>query len=92
MPLSWFGYVIHFFISNFQPVRWFDGIMPNSGVEFGIWWKSTASERDTDLFTLLRAALWRKIELWDLPGFCGNASGHFRYLPTPQNAHIKSAL
>ena len=34
----------------------------------------------TRLFTLLRAALWRKIDLWDLLRFCGTAGGHFRYL------------
>src|SRR5208282_262599 len=41
----------------------------------------------TRLFTLLRAALWRKIDLWDLLRFCGTAGGHFRYLATPQNAY-----
>jgi len=42
----------------------------------------------TKLFTLLRAALWRKIDLWDLLKFCGTAGGHFRYLATPQNAYL----
>jgi hypothetical protein len=42
----------------------------------------------TRLFTLLRAALWRKIDLWDLLKFCGTAAGHFRYLATPQNAYF----
>ena len=42
----------------------------------------------TRLFTLLRAALWRKIDLWDLLRFCGTAGGHFRYLATPQNAYF----
>jgi Transposase DDE domain len=42
----------------------------------------------TRLFTLLRAALWRKIDLWDLLRFCGTAAGHFRYLATPQNAYF----
>ena len=42
----------------------------------------------TRLFTLLRAALWRKIDLWDLLRFCGTAGGHFRYLATPQNAYL----
>ena len=32
----------------------------------------------TRLFTLLRAALWRKIDLWDLLRFCGIAGGHYR--------------
>src|SRR5262252_7666434 len=42
----------------------------------------------TRLFTLLRAALWRKIDLWDLLRFCGTAGGHFRYLATPRNAYF----
>jgi hypothetical protein len=42
----------------------------------------------TRLFTLLRAALWRKIDLWDLLRFCGTADGHFRYLATPQSAYF----
>jgi hypothetical protein len=42
----------------------------------------------TRLFTLLRAALWRKIDLWDLLSFCGTAGGHFRYLATPQDAYF----
>jgi hypothetical protein len=42
----------------------------------------------TRLFTLLRAALWRKIDLWDLLRFCGIAGGHFRYLATPQDAYF----
>jgi len=42
----------------------------------------------TRLFTLLRAALWRKIDLWDLLKFCGTAAGHFRYLATPQSAYF----
>src|SRR5258708_2008194 len=39
----------------------------------------------TRLFTLLRATLWRKIDLWDLLRFYGIADGHFRYLATPQS-------
>ena len=42
----------------------------------------------TRLFTLLRAALWRKIDLWDLLRLCGTAGGHFRYLATPENAYF----
>jgi hypothetical protein len=41
---------------------------------------SSWSHSFTRLFTLLRAALWRKIDLWDLLRFCGTAGGHFRYL------------
>jgi Transposase DDE domain len=42
----------------------------------------------TRLFTLLRSALWSKIDLWDLLRFCGIAGGHFRYLGTPENAYF----
>jgi hypothetical protein len=42
----------------------------------------------TRLFTLLRAALWSKVDLWDLLRFCGTAGGHFRYLATPQEAYF----
>jgi len=42
----------------------------------------------TRLFTLLRAALWSKVDLWDLLRFCGTAGGHFRYLATPQDAYF----
>jgi Transposase DDE domain/Domain of unknown function (DUF4372) len=49
---------------------------------------SSWSHSFTRLFTLLRATLWRKIDLWDLLRFCGIAGGHFRYLATPQNAYF----
>ena len=49
---------------------------------------SSWSHSFTRLFTLLRATLWRKIDLWDLLRFCGIACGHFRYLATPQNAYF----
>ena len=49
---------------------------------------SSWSHSFTRLFTLLRAALWRKIDLWDLLKFCGTAGGHFRYLATPQSAYF----
>jgi hypothetical protein len=49
---------------------------------------SSWSHSFTRLFTLLRAALWRKIDLWDLLRFCGTAGGHFRYLATPQDAYF----
>jgi hypothetical protein len=49
---------------------------------------SSWSHSFTRLFTLLRAALWRKINLWDLLRFCGTAGGHFRYLATPQHAYF----
>ena len=50
--------------------------------------KSNWHHSFTRLFTLLRAALWRKIDLWDLLRFCGTAGGHFRYIATPQNAYL----
>src|SRR5258707_5529894 len=49
---------------------------------------SSWSHSFTRLFTLLRATLWRKIDLWDLLRFCGTAGGHFRYLATPQSAYL----
>jgi Transposase DDE domain len=42
----------------------------------------------TRLFTLLRAALWNKVALWDLLRCCGTAGGHSRYLATPQDAYF----
>jgi Transposase DDE domain/Domain of unknown function (DUF4372) len=49
---------------------------------------SSWSHSFTRLFTLLRATLWRKIDLWDLLRFYGTAGGHFRYLATPQSAYL----
>src|SRR5215831_76921 len=49
---------------------------------------SSWSHSFTRLFTLLRAALWRRIDLWNLLRFCGTAGGHFRYLATPQSAYL----
>jgi hypothetical protein len=49
---------------------------------------SSWSHSFTRLFTLLRATLWSKIDLWDLLRFCGIAGGHFRYLATPQSAYF----
>ena len=49
---------------------------------------SSWSHSFTRLFTLLRAALWRKIDLCDLLRFCGTAGGHFRYLATPEHAYF----
>jgi hypothetical protein len=34
------------------------------------------------------AALWKKVDFWDLLSFCGTAGGHFRYLATPQDAYF----
>lgn len=42
----------------------------------------------TRLFTIIRAALWRKIDLWDLLRGYGTAGGHFRNLATPDQAYF----
>jgi hypothetical protein len=40
------------------------------------------------LFTLLRAALWKKWEVLSLLRLYGTAGGHFRYLATPEQAYL----
>jgi hypothetical protein len=42
----------------------------------------------TRLFTLLRAALWQKLELRSLLESCGTAAGGGRFLGTPQTAYL----
>lgn len=42
----------------------------------------------TRLFTLLRAALWKKLNLLDLLKSYGTASGSFRFLAAPQQAFL----
>lgn len=42
----------------------------------------------TRMFTLTRAALWRKIDLLDLLKTYGTAGGHFRHLATPDQAYF----
>jgi hypothetical protein len=42
----------------------------------------------TRLFTLLRSALWHKLELRSLLETYGTAGGHFRFLGTPQQAYL----
>lgn len=44
----------------------------------------------TRLFTLLRAVLWKKIDLLDLLRCCGTAGGSFRALATPEQAYFPS--
>ncbi len=44
----------------------------------------------TRLFTLIRAALWKKIDLQDLLKCYGTASGHFRFIATPHQAYFAS--
>jgi len=41
------------------------------------------SQGFTRLFTIARAALWRKIDLLELLRSDGTAGGHFRHLATP---------
>jgi hypothetical protein len=38
------------------------------------------------LFTVLRAAIWLRLDLMELLHYYGTASGHFRFLATPQDA------
>lgn len=42
----------------------------------------------TRMFTLTRAALWRKIDLLELLKSYGTAGGHFRHLATPDQAYF----
>jgi hypothetical protein len=42
----------------------------------------------TRLFTIARAALWRKIDLLELLRSYGTAGGHFRHLATPEQAYF----
>lgn len=42
----------------------------------------------TRLFTLLRAALWQRLDLRALLESYGTAGGHFRFLGTPQQAYL----
>jgi hypothetical protein len=42
----------------------------------------------TRLFTLLRSALWQKLELRSLLEAFGTAGGHVRFLGTPQQAYL----
>lgn len=40
------------------------------------------------LFTLVRATLWQKWNVWDLLRRYGTAEGHFRYLAQPEQAYF----
>ena len=40
------------------------------------------------LFTLIRAALWKKWDVLSLLRRCGTADGHFRYLARPEPAYL----
>ena len=42
----------------------------------------------TRLFTLLRSALWQKLDLRSLLEAYGTAGGHFRFWGTPQQAYL----
>lgn len=46
----------------------------------------------TRLFTILRAVLWSKIDLWDLLGRYGTAGGSFRNLARPEQAYFPGFL
>jgi IS4 transposase len=40
------------------------------------------------LFTILRASLWRKWDLFDLLRLYGTANGHYRYQAHPEQAYL----
>lgn len=42
----------------------------------------------TRMFTIVRAALWRKIDLLELLRDYGTADGHFRHLAMPEQAYF----
>ena len=42
----------------------------------------------TRIFTVVRSALWRKLDLRALLESYGTAGGHFRFLATPQAAYF----
>jgi hypothetical protein len=44
----------------------------------------------TRIFTLIRAALWRRVDLPSLLQSCGTAGGSFRALATPEQAYFPS--
>jgi IS4 transposase len=46
----------------------------------------------TRLFTIVRAVLWSKIDLWDLLGCYGTAKGSFRNLALPEQAYFPGFL
>ncbi len=46
----------------------------------------------TRLFTILRAALWQKLDLLKLLARYGTAGGHFRYLARPEQAYFPGLL
>ena len=46
----------------------------------------------TRLFTILRAVLWSKLDLWRLLGCYGTAKGSFRNLARPEQAYFPGFL
>lgn len=43
----------------------------------------------TRLYAVVRASLWRSLDLWKLLAeFCGTAGGHFRHLAQPEQAYF----
>jgi len=51
-------------------------------------WLSRWGHSFTRLFTLVRSALWLKLDLRGLLESYGTASGHFRFLGTPEQAYL----
>ena len=51
-------------------------------------WSSQWHHSFIRLFTLTRAALWRRIDLDGLLRGCGTAAGHFRFLGRPEQAYF----
>ena len=51
-------------------------------------WMSGWSHSFTRLFTLLRSALWLKLDLRNFLESYGTAGGHFRFLGTPEQAYL----
>ena len=55
-------------------------------------WLSRWGQSFTRLFTLVRSALWLKLDLRGLLESYGTAGGHFRFLGTPEQAYLPGIL
>ena len=55
-------------------------------------WLSRWGHSFTRLFTLVRSALWLKLDLRGLLESYGTAGGHFRFLGTPEQAYLPGLL
>jgi hypothetical protein len=51
-------------------------------------WISRWGHSFTRFFTLLRSALWLKLDLRSFLESCGTAGGSFRFLGTPEQAYL----